>query len=239
MVHGPKHSAINLAARVHWTLACPKELALCHKLHKAHGPGELLARKHFPFSLRRIVALFNRTRPKGQENYLQASISSFRYGELSRNKTSCFGALCQSHMFSKHASVLLLLRQLSISVKSVPMGYNMCSACATHIVLSMTEGRNLALAYEASSQSQTIFLTKIKFPAMHRDLTQHAITAFECNTLKTHSLNVLLSHATGTYALFECTTFARHWHLTNTELSGEETPQTSPTIRSSHTTYFE
>ena len=126
------------------------------------GQEELLAREYSPF---RYDELSNRTRPKGQENYLQTSISPFRYDELLRNKTSCFEASCQLHMFCKpYASVLLLLRQTKHMCQSVPKGNNIYSACATFIVLSMTEGRNLALAYEASSQSQTIFSTTPKIP---------------------------------------------------------------------------
>ena len=124
------------------------------------GQEELLAREYSPF---RYDELSNRTRPKGQENYLQASISPFRHDELLHNKTLCFEASCQLHMFCKpYASVLLLLRQTKHMCQSVPKGNNIDSACATFIVLSMTEGRNLALAYEASSQSQTIFSTTPK-----------------------------------------------------------------------------
>ena len=124
------------------------------------GQEELLAREYSPF---RYDELSNRTRPKGQENYLQASISPFRYDELLRNKTSCFEASCQLHMFCKHyTSVLLLLRQLSICVSPCPRATIFTAHARHFIVLSMTEGRNLALAYEASSQSQTIFSTTPK-----------------------------------------------------------------------------
>ena len=54
--------------------------------------------------------------------------------------------------------------KLSICVSPCPRATIFTAHARHFIVLSMTEGRNLALAYEASSQSQTIFSTTPKIP---------------------------------------------------------------------------